>query len=131
MKCEVDNMKAKQIVYMVSIGWNLSDIRFLCKQSKEIERQLVLKKRYDNKYKIVDFFGIEKYYCIKHKGFHKKYRYTNRYGKVIKLETHSFKKCKDNAYSIPQSEFFAIQIKKSFNSYSIEKHKKISGSRKQ
>ena len=124
-------MKIEQISYMISIGWNLPDIRLLCKQSKEIEKQFVLKKRYDNKYKIVDFSGIDKYYCMVHKRFHNKYRYTNRYGKVIRLETNTFKDCKDNAYSLPQSELFGIQIKKSFNSYSIEKHKKFRGSRKQ
>ena len=124
-------MKTKQVLYMIKIGWNFQEIRELCQHSKEIERQLVLRKQYDNKYKIVDFSNVIKYYCSKCNCYHRKYRYEQKYGKKIRVKTESFKKCKDTAYTLSDSETFSKQFRKSFNSYSIDKHKKMSGSRKQ
>ena len=124
-------MKTEQILYMINIGWNLQEIKDLYKYSKEIERQFVLSKKYDNKYKIIDFSKVIKYYCSNCNRYHRKYRYTKMNGKRIKVETKSFKDCKNTAYTLSDLETFSKKFRKSFNSYSIEKHKKLRGSRKQ
>lgn len=123
-------MKTSQAVLMINDGWNLNEIRDLMKKSLEMEKQFVRNVQYDNRYKITDFKGIKKYYCMKHNCFHNKYRKTTINGKKEKVKTTSFERCKKHAYQLSDSELFKRSFKKSCNTYSIKSHKKTRGSRK-
>ena len=57
--------------------------------------------------KIIDFSGIEKYYCIKHKRFHR------RFGKNGK-KTIVFVDCQEHAYSLSPSEKWKMDFNKSW-----------------
>jgi len=122
-------MNNKLVIKMINDGWNLNDIRELVNHSKEVEKQLVLNRQYENRHKITDFKGVKKYYCNKHDCFHYKYRNTTVNGKRIQVKTDSFKLCKDNAYKLSDSEMFKRQFKNSLKNYSVKAHKKIIGSR--
>jgi len=75
--------------------------------------------------KIDNFTKIKKYYCLKHKRIH--YKYKN--GK--KTKTFSNKKCQENGYSLTTSEKFKMNFNKNWKNYSIKKHRKSIGSNKQ
>ena len=119
------------VIQMVKDGWNMCDIQKLIRESKAFEKELVLNKRYENKHKIINFKGITKYYCFKHECYHYKYRNTNRDGKIVKVKTNSFNKCKNNAYTLSDSETFKVRIKRSLKGYSVNSHKLTVGSKKQ
>ena len=124
-------MNNKLVIQMVKDGWNIREINDLLVESKRVEKLLADDKRYENKHKIINFKGITKYYCFKHKCYHYKYRNTNRDGKIVKVKTNSFNKCKNNAYTLSDSETFRVQIKRSLKGYSVNSHKLTVGSRKQ
>lgn len=83
--------------------------------------------------KINDLKGINKYYCILHDCFHiRKYKYIiNEHGKRIKTKDTPFFNCKNNAMKLTSSEVFSRKFRKSYNKYSIKKHKETIGSVKQ
>lgn len=124
-------MNQEKITDMTSIGWNFNEIRDLFKESKRIEQSFVNEKRYENNFKITDFAKVKLYYCSKHHRYHRKYRHTKRNGKMIKVKTVCFERCKNYAYKISKSEKFNKNFNRSLKNYSVDKHKKSVGSRKQ
>jgi len=44
-------LKTSQVVQLIKIGWELIDLRELCKQSKEFEKVIVLKRQKNQKVK--------------------------------------------------------------------------------
>lgn len=124
-------MNNKLVIQMVKDGWNIREINDLLVESKRVEKLLADDKRYENKHKIINFKGITKYYCFKHECYHYKYRNTNRDGKIVKVKTNSFNKCKNNAYTLSDSETFKVRIKRSLKGYSVNSHKLTVGSKKQ
>lgn len=83
--------------------------------------------------KITDFKGITQYYCSECKHNHiRKYKYVINNDNVrIKTENTPFFRHKEFAFKLTHSEKFREQFNKSCERYSIESHKKSSGSSKQ
>jgi len=82
--------------------------------------------------KIDNLEGINKYYCSEHKKFHiRKFKYKfNKEGLRIKTRDTPFFNCKKFAYKLTSSELFNLQFKRSYQLYTIKKHKESNGSNK-
>lgn len=121
----------KTIIQMVKDGWNFNQIQDLFNESKAKEREFVSEINYFESHRITDFSKINFYYCQKHQCYHQKYRYTKINGKSQKVQTNSFKKCKDFALELNKSEIFNQKFKKSWKKYNKNEHSKRNGSRLQ
>ena len=83
--------------------------------------------------KIIDFKGINKYFCSNCNHFHiRKYKYKfNEYNERIKTKDTPFFNCQEFGYKLSSSENFNLKMRKSLDNYSIKSHKLTVGSRKQ
>ncbi len=83
--------------------------------------------------KLTSLIDIKCYYCSECKHYHiRKYKYIiNSYGIRIKSKDTPFFNHKDFAYKLTQTELFTLSFNKSLEKYSIKKHKRTIGSRKQ
>ena len=78
---------------------------------------------------ITDFKYLTKYYCTLHNCFHLKFRTETIAGKKKKVPTDSFVLCQEFAVKLSDSELWQMKFRKSFNRYSIKKHKEVIGSK--
>lgn len=83
--------------------------------------------------KINDLKGFNNYYCSECEHTHiRKYKYKiDENGMRIKTKDTPFFNHKEYAWEITASELWQTKMSKSFETYSIKKHKKATGSSKQ
>jgi len=83
--------------------------------------------------KITNLDDIKTYYCSKHNRFHiKKFKYKiDKNNNRIKTKDTPFYNCQEFAMKLTNTELYNKQFNRSYELYSIKKHKESIGSKKQ
>lgn len=86
-----------------------------------------------NMKKLTELTGINKYYCMECQSFHyRRYRNViNSDGSITKTKNTPFFNHSEYAYLLDSTELFKLKFKRNFRNYSIDKHQKSNGSKKQ